>query len=919
MLDSKFQVSFGVVIDEKGYIILKNSQINFQFFMPNSNKLLSLERLWFMFHNGCQPIICKHKPNFYDIFLNSGLLVEVNSEYLSDNHMQNYDYIMSNVYDKALYISLCNELRTKIATHISKNFRWNGCEKESILNPEIYERASYLNGLAKLGSYITYYGELNNDITEIGYETKIMQAYDTCLKLESDGQRKLFSCMYGFAQQRDIIYIGGSPGIGWQKALNSLGSNILIINFDPGNMDKIYSNVIHIPIAVYTPEDILKNIDINKKYDFVWDVRHEDASKLRDVDEVIQGEIRILNSIIRSEKLREIIVRYQIKINVKNIIYYNIPKDIRFFLQPFCYGREESYPISELRGVFVLHKETELVNISMDIGNKILGHVQDIIMKQKEFLSEFNYTDNKYCDERLFINCLYMRYDLCNFIDVPIPSDIDVDIFLFCLNCNDEASLERLLSKLEYSKKAYIGSFFTRSRLNVSEFEFKEMSLLCKNFRATVMDSRIIIQRKIFSLYLFFSGINIDYFDYEVFCSETYIIKYCEMMLRQRLGLDMYDNVRNQISEEYGAKFIKFPNSFSLSDRLVSPSGHAARMVYYHNVCGDISLNMFFYKIVRSFSRHGRSKRYLKNKWRKKWVWDEILPVGFFKYSSGVAERCSNDIWHSIVEWKIGVKSGGRLGEAEYNREYIVFEEMLDNILTADFEGEELANILRNRGYEKTGLVRRVNAALKFYNLHPRLTQLEICGELKKFIVDSNFSWEDIIMLNKGSDNLRTLAIHCKIDKSLMNYWIHSSYVIYLSDNKYINHDISKIGPEELVNNTIYSNFDNDKKYIQPHYDKNPHHPEHYDNENSTLTMTLESIDEMVIDLAARRWEHDLTFRSVITGKMLWDIDEYILKRSVNIIQVKESMQRLIPKDKIYRLDDVKNIFRNRTKNYFGV
>lgn len=114
--------------------------------------------------------------------------------------------------------------------------------------------------------------------------------------------------------------------------------------------------------------------------------------------------------------------------------------------------------------------------------------------------------------------------------------------------------------------------------LSDQEFQFNELMLL-EFFPCFVFDSRALVPAKVEGLYFFANTRDCRYMDNELLFSECFLIGATEYDLHSNDQMSAYDDIRSQVSNLDGAKFPKFPIAFSVAEDLVSPSGHALRML----------------------------------------------------------------------------------------------------------------------------------------------------------------------------------------------------------------------------------------------------------------------------------------------------------------------------------------------------
>jgi hypothetical protein len=813
--------------------------------------------------------------------------------------------ISKDVNSKEKYVSICNDLRNELCSKIPPGFRWNGAERESVLNSHVFERSGYICGKYCDYMHIRLDGSYSRETPMPGNDLRIMSAYERATQMSDPGQSKLFSLMYGFAQSRDIIYVGAAPGDGWQHALRMLNSNINVIAIDPADLSAIYSKTVHIKekLTLENAERVLLSLPV-KGYDFIWDVRSDTSSLNKDAAyEAIRNEIAIYNFILTEVSLMMNIKRWNIKVNVASLREYIFPENASLFVLPFSVSRPK--PINEMRSVFFLNGK---LRNAMQTSESVCREISALFSMVKREKAKYEYAskDDSFADVRLFLNCLFMRFDTYDFIDV-IP-DNSMDVALFCLNWNSPERIAAYLDELKRRKIPIIGSYFSDCKLEEGEFSFNEEILIMRAMK--IFDSRSIVRRKLFGLYLFCSGLDISFYLNEMHSSETFVIKYVENLYNLESNLN-YDEIRDAICAKENHKFLKFPVELSLSDRIVSPSGHMARMVYYDSK-HPISVGMFFYKVVCNFFVNGR-----KSTVHPKWLANDDISKKYDldRSTVGNAEYAPKNIWHSIEEWSLGLKSGIQMSRSKRNEFFIpLLEEVCIN---KTYSGIEVYTFYKKNKYDLSVRNKKLDESYQYYKVAKDMTDIDLLElvreKLKK--IDS-FSWENFFSSNATRNALWWICVErFRLDAVYRDYWIHTSYVIYLCPD-YIEHDKSKLSIDELINYRA-AGITKDPTFFELHFSGNEHHSQFWTMKDEKSMMPDHALRECCVDLAARRWQFSLKWRQAVFGKELWNVDDFSIRQGIDIVRFKQIMSEVIVDTKAYFLDDVRRICESRMPGLF--
>lgn len=561
-------------------------------FIPKSVKQEEYERLWFTLGSNIL-VLCIDKAGFdYTRFIESKNVVDLRSEDFSDFVVEEArTYLYKKIFDRYEIIKVCNELRNLIATSFDA-FEWCGSEKESLVNEEIIRRAARISGISDNGYYYTGFST-SNDIIRMKNDY-VMKLYN---ELEEkgfdDGQKKLFSNFVGFATNNDIVYVGCCPGDGWNEAARLLNWKGNVYCFDMKDAKHAYCRSHHKTLKITCWEDLAKNIP-SGKFDFIWDVRSDDKGDFSECLDRISDEITLVNDILGNMNFR----RCLIKINMRLSYLYLYRRDVRFFIQPFTLGR-----IRELRAVF--NNTGEAIRFNQNLPDE---------------LAMF-YDGCCYEDGDLFSNAFAMRYDKSDYCLNTFEEDTH-KIVLFSANCN---SKEKILQMTRM--KSTISYFSNPDDFHEEEYSFPIMNFIDAGFRC--FDSRYFGVPRIEGLYFVSNVISSDVFD-ESIMSESNVIKTVMELIIQSERHSDYQKLKFIKSRAKGYVFPKFPEPFSLVDKLVSPSGHMCRVAIGHKM-GMCNLAQFLFKVLRNLREESScSDRYM-----------ELTPM---------------TLWHSKDEWILGLE-----------------------------------------------------------------------------------------------------------------------------------------------------------------------------------------------------------------------------------------------------------------------
>ncbi|KAI4474909.1 hypothetical protein M0802_015388 [Mischocyttarus mexicanus] len=198
-------------------------------------------------------------------------------------------------------IKYCNQLRATLMETCQLAYRYCGPELETLMHPVMAAQGSEHVGLFSLGTYVTFDGEVSRNT----YALKSDDVAFAFIRISNDpelddGQRKLYSLMYGFALNREIVYVGASPGIGWAKAVRDLSYENTVYDFDPRELDASVLEILNDRVEfhchrVVHPEDVLDVVPPSSPFDLIWDARG-DWTNDDSYDRMVRNEIAILTN-----------------------------------------------------------------------------------------------------------------------------------------------------------------------------------------------------------------------------------------------------------------------------------------------------------------------------------------------------------------------------------------------------------------------------------------------------------------------------------------------------------------------------------------------------------------------------------------------------------------------------------------------
>lgn len=650
-----------------------------------TKSLVSKERLWFScgYYNSIL-IVIERQGSDAEVLVRAGMLLDLREEEFSSANAF-FDFVMYKIYSRGERIRLCNQIRDTLASR--SNYRWCGAELESLLHPAIYSNAREINGLAEIGTWMGADGRLREQSLEVHHSDQSGLVSKICSGLEDPGQRKLCALFFPIAiPGSTIFYVGSAPGLGWITALEMIPLVRRVVSFDPRPLtcEKHDARIFHHCIEVHGASDLTPFISPTDDNILVWDVRGDYAQGLKDGG--ITAEVAELNLMLSDPKFLSLFRLIQIKINLHHIQEYSLPTGGRFYPQPYTLDRD----VFELRYVCF---------IPLLDNYEYFSPTAAMRAELENLLTRLATNYDAFTEDSLLSNLLCSRMRQCNFMTTASVTHAEEEIILFAANRNEPALVLDYLKGLKTAGIRFIISFFTQLLRNEDEFPFPEMELL-RTRVAQVCDSRALILAKIEGLYFATDGVDLSVYERELIYSETYLIRSSEFQVLYSDISSEYDAIRKNVSREMGKVFPKFPETFGLADDLISPSGHALRMVL-ECASGRASLSMFTCKVLANF-----------RKAKKSFVRRTASCVAEASGSANIhslqrdlppgeltLERAPNCIWHSKTEWSLGMLAGIRLVPGDLHLEQEVFKarEHVETCINTGLPGMEVSTYLMKR------------------------------------------------------------------------------------------------------------------------------------------------------------------------------------------------------------------------------
>lgn len=893
----------------------------------------STERLWFMCgYSDTTFMVVQRNNEMERILVESGMLLDLTSAPEVAHPASFFDHALHRLSSRSERVRLGNEIRSKLAKRT--RYRWCGGELESVYNRDIVQNACEINGLALLGRAMDDEGVFQGEFPEIMTSNYSYDVFAHLSGIEEEGQKKLATVMHSIAiAYSTIVYIGSSPGDGWVSALSRYPNVESVVSIDPRPLSShADARITHYLERILSPDRVYELTGSRDNCVLIWDVRGDEREpESRDL--MIASEIATLNLILNHPDLERRFIAAHLKINTRHLCRYELPRGGRFFLQPYTLQRD----VFEARYVVHLRSPKTQEFFSPSEGMRValiaeMERVRDALLS------------GAVGETHLVANMMCARMRRINYIDIPPYNNPREEICLFSVTHNSPSESLRYLSNMRARNMSYIVSFFSGTALGEDPYEFPEGAVLARNL-GIVLDSRSLIKAKMDGLYFVLSDFLLPLMNEEVYTSETYKIRRTEYTVANRSRTPAYDMSRMSACNERGLKFPKFPLSFSISERLVSPSGHALRMALEY-MEGNASIALIGQKIVNNFRNYKRA--YVRPD-----VGATVVDPGGSGFSSILRhrgnckvslERSPPTIWHSKLEWILGMEAAMRLrSPTQHQREQIrLVCEYLDRSITCPQPGSEISSFF-NRAFGNINPLALARAAQRTDDPDRGTTDIgaEMLEYLQKRGSPDPIKWLTTNTSARSAHPVwREAIVRLKADQCARDYLIHTA-IISTIDPSLTQHDLSKIEPLEFVLNVLSQQSPLESGHFHYlHYWRNPHHPEHHlirslrpdlerslnmkgslseviaelsllrdDFEHafanpdacSQSMMRDEDLHEFVVDLLARRWQKDLFSQRGFSPQELCNVSfQYLSKPTVPLAKVRAILEDFSKSDRIF-------------------
>nr|DAZ85691.1 TPA_asm: VP2 [Aedes orbi-like virus] len=756
----------GVVVSGKQYREVVSREYHRNVLYPLKGRgMAEVERIYFSITENFNVVVSDGDGDTLE-WISKGYLLDLrNIEFENVSSFSTYVFNLLN--SKTERIRRCNLLRDTIFNRMIASFRNCGPEMETLGRPMLASKASEHVGLFSKGLYFDRMGKSDSGKWEM-MNDDFYQLYRKTLKnIIDEGQRKLYFLMLGFALDRDIVYVGSSPGVGTQQALIDIGYKRKIWSFDPRPIVPRHGlNIEHISKEVHTAMDI--ESVVTRSYDLVWDVRGDYVDD-EQYKRMVQDEIFELNSIIRS-LVR--VKRMSLKISCMFIDQYRLPLGGRFLPQPFCLDRK----VSELR--YYCRK-----GITEKISDPC---IQSILLWKNDVKMEIL----RYSNYELSYNMLLGRFDFGNYMHMPRLTDTRCDLNLFTINRNDIESMTSYFDE-DFPK---IVSHLAKDYLDNGEYPLDETKILDLE-RHSVTRPRGFIGVEIPGLRIIIPkclGIASD----EYVHNDGQIIKSEYKRLMEKITQKEYDETRMRAASRLGKRFVRFPETFSIFDPLCSVSGHFLR-VTHASVNGYVSEFSYADKIIYNFMKFSNPKSL---ELFEKDLFREIFDRGGL-FEGGTIESSMDNFWHSKDEWIAGYYAGCELAKKDPVERFI---SSLNNILTIEKEGEETFSWKKR--HHVTILTSSLNKAAKKKDYSP-LVDHSHYGDFAKMIFELydpqcrlNHDGRDLISTSKTKPEIYLISMkYLRFDAYVRQVYIRASIVELISKGKFENYGFDRMSWAEGI------------------------------------------------------------------------------------------------------------------------
>lgn len=659
-----------------------------------NNSATVKEKIFFsLFRNAGVTYVIAEMNEDLSEFIQAGALCDIRSKGVNENALGSsfYVFVKGIQFSHRERIRRCNLLRNILYSKTKMKIRCCGPELESLLDRRIFSKSSEMVGLYVDGTYFS----MKNVLSEKKYIMKIddnLTDFELVDRAEYDsGQKKLAAVFDGFVMARNVIYIGSSPGISWLGLMDKFPL-VTVYSFDPRPLVCEHPRVKHFRVVVNSVEDVISHIEPNESYDLIWDVRGDYIDETGYV-EMIRKEIAILNGFLDRNKIR--LVRINVKIHVNLLEEYFVWNHGRFFLMPFLLERD----MNELRYVA---RVSDQAKIPVNICNGLrtwLSNVACDFQKMKSRMSneelKIVLTSSDYCysNFNLYLNSKLMRLDVANYVDID-RFDSEIDLNLFSINRNSQLQMSR------YFEKSFpvVCTYFGDDDLDDDEIPLVDFE--CVNFlKYSIYDSRLFIKQMIPGLRIIVPKM-IGPMVNELLTSESFRLQQSYDLILNRFNCGDYNRAKADAAKVEGFVYKKFPVPFSLAEEMISVSGHMMRFSYLCLVEKEVSFLTYCDKILSNFLNNGcidSSKSLALKNGSVEWY-----P---FEYKKCIIEKKSAQFWHSIPEWRAGLRALkfmlGKRYHFMIDKMIQQFNEMCEHFICKDKKGYELFDFMASSGSNK--------------------------------------------------------------------------------------------------------------------------------------------------------------------------------------------------------------------------
>lgn len=586
-------------------------------------------------------------------FLTYGLIKHIDVD-PAINPMEFLNIITETLMGKFDRISKCNRLRSHITSRIPIPFRNCGPGPESVFSSEYINNYYESSGLEHRvtcilpdGSWTHHQHHASHDYLHKQFQFINDKSFDI-------GQKKLRAMFDSFVGRYPLIYIGSAPGTAWLQS--HLLDNTKVLSIDALDLKSEHHNVTHCKTFL-SFLNLSETIDTMKSFidqnggvaDFLDDLRGDYVDEDQ-FDQMIQNEWALKTAILESlgSRLRRVLL----KINSTTSRHVKIPNtNYCLFPQPFTISRN----VAELRLLFTSNHSISFIPASESLKKTITAWHQSV--KTNALETEVGV----YSNVSLFYNLAYTRYEFNNYIH-GTPPHAKFDLALFTININRMEDRKLYFQRLVETGRRGIISFLSPKHLTPAETSINELEEIPPQLWC-VVDSRAFTREYIAGLHVI---VPPDYriFRNEIATTQSFMVKFAMLPILSNITQRQYDHIKHTAAESQGLVFSRFPNTYSISDPLVSVSGHALRIAYLSLTGYDVSVLSYLSRIAYNQKSFGSSKD-------KKVADDHPFPVyEWFDWKNITVtdiERNSHVYWHSSLEWITGIQAGYIISEKTYD------------------------------------------------------------------------------------------------------------------------------------------------------------------------------------------------------------------------------------------------------------